>query len=175
MSQILSDDPRYPIGKFAFTAPEAGQWLQQLEVLPAELGEATAALSDRQLDTPYRDGGWTVRQLVHHVADSHANSYIRFRLALTEDAPVIKPYAEDRWAELEDAKSGPIGVSLNLLDAIHYRWVRLLRSLDDEQWQRVFVHPDNGRTSLLHALGLYAWHGKHHLAHVTNLSRRMGW
>jgi len=175
MSRSTADDFRYPIGKFAFTEPEIQKWLDELEALPAELGEATAMLNDGQLDTPYRDGGWTVRQVVHHVADSHANSYIRFRLAVTEDEPTIKPYAEDRWAELEDAKFSPIAVSLDLLDAIHRRWIRLLRSLDEGQWQRAFVHPENGRTTLEYALGLYAWHGKHHLAHVINLRRRMGW
>lgn len=175
MSDTTSVDFRYPIGKFEFTAPDRKSWLDELEALPFQLREATGRLSGSQLDTPYREGGWTVRQLVHHVADSHANSYIRFRLALTEHEPVIKPYAEDRWAELADAKFGPVAVSLQMLEAIHARWVVLLRSLDDSCWNRAFVHPENGRMTLDYALGLYAWHGKHHLAHVTHLGRRMGW
>ena len=136
---------------------------------------AVAGLDDRQLDTPYRPGGWTVRQVVHHYADSHANSYVRFRLALTEDAPVIKPYDEQRWAELPDAKSAPISVSLTLLSALHQRWVLLLRSLDDQTFARTFIHPELGEMRLDKTLGLYAWHCHHHVAHITNLRARQGW
>jgi uncharacterized damage-inducible protein DinB len=172
-------DLRYPVGRFKapadITSAQRTEWLKDLEALPAELATAVSGLDDQQLDTPYRPHGWTVRQVVHHVADSHMNSYVRFRLALTEDAPVIKPYAEDRWAELPDAKSAPIDVSLALLTSLHQRWVSLLRSLDDQGFARTFVHPENGETRLDKALALYAWHGHHHVAHINNLRKRMGW
>ncbi len=176
---VAGPDLRYPVGRFQspdeITAAHRAEWLNDLEALPAKLTAAVAGLDDRQLDTPYRPGGWTVRQVVHHYADSHANSYVRFRLALTEDAPVIKPYDEQRWAELPDAKSAPISVSLTLLSALHQRWVLLLRSLDDQTFARTFIHPELGEMRLDKTLGLYAWHCHHHVAHITNLRARQGW
>ena len=136
---------------------------------------AVNGLSKEQLDTPYREGGWTVRQVVHHVPDSHLNAYTRFKLALTENEPTIKPYAEDRWAELADTRSTPIETSLMLLDSLHDRWVRLLRSLQPEDWKKSFRHPELGLVSLEKNLSLYAWHGRHHVAHVTELRKRMAW
>ncbi len=149
--------------------------LDEIAGTPANLRSAVKGLSDAQLDTPYRAGGWTVRQVVHHVPDSHLNSYVRFKLALTEDEPTIKPYAEDRWAELADTKSTPIEVSLTLLESLHDRWVRLLRSLSTEDWKRTFRHPDLGAMNLEKTLALYAWHGRHHVSHVTELRKREGW
>jgi uncharacterized damage-inducible protein DinB len=172
-------DPRYPVGKFHYESslsPEQQQaFLDEIAKTPVNLRAAVQGLSDAQIDTPYRPGGWTVRQVVHHVPDSHLNSYVRFKLALTEDAPTIKPYAEDRWAELADSKATPIEVSLTLLDSLHDRWVRLLRSLTPEQWKRTFRHPDLGSMTLEKTLALYAWHGRHHVAHVTELRKRMSW
>ena len=134
-----------------------------------------ASLNDAQLDTPYREGGWTVRQVVHHVPDSHMNAYVRWKLALTEDQPTIKPYEEARWAELADTKSTPIDVSLALLDSLHDRWVRLLRSVKDSDFARTFRHPDHGVRTLDWMLLLYQWHGKHHTAHITQLRKQRGW
>lgn len=172
-------DPRYPIGKFHYEGPpseqQRRQFLDEIASTPANLRAAVRGLSPAQLDTPYRDGGWTVRQVVHHVPDSHLNSYVRFKLALTEDDPTIKPYAEDRWAELADSKSTPIEVSLTLLDSLHDRWVRLLRSLNADDWKRTFRHPELGAMTLEKNLALYAWHGRHHVAHITELRKRMGW
>jgi len=172
-------DPRYPIGKFSFAGPltpeQKKQFLNDIEQTPARLREAVAGLSDPQLDTPYRDGGWTVRQLAHHVPDSHMNSYIRFKLALTEDDPTIKPYMEDRWAELSESRQAPIEVSLALLDSLHQRWMLVLRSLTEADWKRTFRHPKLGPMTLEKNLALYAWHGKHHVAHVTKLREKMGW
>ncbi len=172
-------DPRYPIGKFRYEGPpteaQKQAFLNDIAQAPANLRAAVKGLAAAQLDTPYRDGGWTVRQVVHHVPDSHLNSYVRFKLALTEDEPTIKPYAEDRWAELADTKVTPIEVSLTMLEALHDRWVRLLRSLSPEDWQRTFRHPALGAMTLEKTLALYAWHGKHHVAHVTSLRERNGW
>jgi len=139
------------------------------------LRAALSGLSEEQLATPYRPGGWTLRQLAHHVPDSHMNSYVRFRLALTEDEPTIKPYLEDKWAELSDAQSAPVELSLSLLDALHARWILLLRSIADDGWQRTFRHPELGLMTLEKNLALYAWHGRHHVAHVTSLRERKGW
>jgi uncharacterized damage-inducible protein DinB len=172
-------DLRYPIGKFHFDGPLTEQQkqtsLDEIARTPTNLRAAVKGLSEAQLDTPYRPGGWTVRQVIHHVPDSHLNSYLRFKLALTEDDPTIKPYAEDRWAELADTKSTPVEVSLVMLDSLHDRWVRLLRSLTPEQWKRTFRHPDLGPMTLEKTLALYAWHGRHHVAHVTALRKREGW
>jgi uncharacterized damage-inducible protein DinB len=172
-------DPRYPIGKFHFDGSQTEQQkrglIEEIAQAPANLRAAVKGLSDKQLDTPYRDGGWTVRQVAHHVPDSHLNAYTRFKLALTEDTPTIKPYAEDRWAELADTKSTPIEISLTLLDSLHDRWVRLLRALKDEDWKRSFQHPELGLVSLEKSLSLYAWHGRHHVAHVTELRKKMAW
>lgn len=173
------DDPRFPIGKFRYDGPpndEAKQaFLEEIAQTPKKLRAAIQGLSETQLDTEYRPGGWSVRQVVHHVPDSHLNSYVRFKLALTEDDPTIKPYAEDRWAELADSKATPIEVSLTLLESLHDRWVRLLRSLTEEEWKRTFRHPDLGPMTLEKTLALYAWHGKHHVAHITELRKRMSW
>src|SRR5579871_3862943 len=172
-------DLRFPIGKFSAPAEvstaDRKQFIEQLKAAPARIRAAVAGLDNRQLDTPYRPGGWTVRQVVHHLPDSHMNSYIRFRWALTEDAPVIKSYHEDRWAELFDARSGSIAASLELLEALHARWVVLLESLGEADWKRSYVHPENGPRNLEQTLVLYAWHGRHHEAHITALRARMGW
>jgi len=170
---------RYPIGRprraESFTAQERSAAIEGIRQLPQSLRSAVAALSEEQLETPYRPGGWTVRQLVHHVADSHMNAYIRVRLGLTEDWPTIVPYQENRWAELEDASSGTVSTSFDLLQALHTRWVQLFASLDEQDWKRGYVHPENGRETLAQAVVLYDWHGRHHTAHVTQLTARMGW
>jgi len=176
----LSEDLRFPIGQFSRPASSmAGiraAHIQTLLLLPERLKAAVAGLSETQLDTPYREGGWTVRQVVHHLADSHANSYVRFKLALTEDWPTIKPYDEAAWAELSDARSLPVGVSLDLLTALHHRWVVLLESLAEEDFHRGYVHPDSGgRQNLAQVLALYDWHSRHHTAHIANLRQRMNW
>ncbi|HSZ62107.1 MAG TPA: bacillithiol transferase BstA [Terriglobales bacterium] len=174
-------DPRYPIGKFSYSGPltaeQKHRCLTDIEQTPARLRAALSELSDEQLNTPYRDGGWTLRQLAHHVPDSHMNSYIRCKLALTEDNPTVKPYMEDLWAELPEAKQAPIEISLALLDSLHQRWIwiLMLRKLTDADWQRTFRHPDLGPMSLEKNLALYSWHGRHHVAHVTALREKMGW
>lgn len=172
-------DLRYPIGKFVFAGPlgedQKQKCIDDITSAPANLCAAVKGLSEQQLDTPYRPEGWTVRQVVHHVPDSHLNAYIRFKLALTEDEPTIKPYAENRWAELADTKATPIEVSLSLLESLHDRWVRLLRSIQPEGWKRTFRHPELGVVSLEKNLALYSWHGRHHVAHITSLRERNGW
>ncbi len=172
-------DPRYPIGKFALpleiTSASRQQCIEAIAEAPAKLRAAVNGLSQTQLDTPYRDGGWTVRQVVHHVPDSHLNAYIRLRLALTEEQPTIKPYDENRWAHLPDAKAAPIEVSLALLDALHDRWLRLWRSLTADQFGRVLVHPEHGPRTVDWLLFLYAWHGRHHTAHITELRKLKSW
>ena len=172
-------DLRYPIGKFnpkpSITAEERQALIQQIEEAPANLREAVRGLDDRQLDTPYREGGWTVRQVVHHLPDSHLNSYIRFKWTMTESQPTIKAYEEQLWAELVDAKNGPIEVSLVLLEALHKRWVLFLRSLTPADFAKTFVHPENGLMNLDRLVQLYAWHGRHHVAHITSLRERMKW
>jgi hypothetical protein len=172
-------DLRYPIGKFKFEGPttpeQKEEQLNQIEQAPIRLRAAIKGLSDQQLDTPYRPEGWTVRQVVHHVPDSHLNAYVRYKLALTEDEPTIKPYAEDRWARLADTQATPVEISLAMLDALHDRWVRLLRSLQPEDWKRAFRHPELGLVTLEKNLALYAWHGRHHVAHITSLRERNGW
>ena len=178
-NEMKMSDPRYPIGPFKFagstTEAERQKFLNDIEEAPQALRAAVQGLTREQIETPYRDGGWTVRQVVHHVPESHMNAYIRFKLALTEDEPTIKPYLEDRWAKLEDVPSTPLEVSLSLLDSLHRRWVVLLRSLKPEDWKRSFRHPELGVVSLEKNLALYAWHGRHHVAHVTELRKRMGW
>jgi DinB superfamily len=172
-------DLRYPVGKFKYEGPatedQNQKYLADIDQAPANLRAAVKGLSDQQLDTPYRPEGWTVRQVVHHVPDSHLNAYIRFKLALTEDTPTIKPYAEDRWAQLADTETTPVEVSLTMLDSLHARWVRLLRSLTPEQWKREFRHPELGSMPLEKNLALYAWHGRHHVAHINSLRERNGW
>jgi hypothetical protein len=172
-------DLRYPIGKFAYsgslTEDEKQKFLDDIAQAPANLRKAVKGLSDQQLDTPYRPDGWTVRQVAHHVPDSHLNAYVRFKLALTEEEPTIKPYEEDRWARLPDTGATPVETSLTMLDSLHDRWVRLLRSLGPEDWKRAFRHPELGLVSLEKNLALYAWHGRHHVAHITSLRERNRW
>jgi hypothetical protein len=172
-------DLRYPIGKFHYegflSEEQKEKCLCDIAQAPIKLRAAVEGLSNQQLDTPYRPEGWTVRQVVHHVPDSHLNAYVRFKLALTEDEPTIKPYAEDRWARLSDTQTTPIEVSLAMMDSLHDRWVRLLRSLAPEDWKRAFRHPELGVVSLERNLALYAWHGKHHVAHITSLRERNKW
>ena len=173
------NDLRYPIGKFtydgAMTADKKKAYVDGVAQAPAKLRSAVKGLTDAQLDTPYRPGGWSVRQVVHHLPDSHLNAYVRFKLALTESDPTIKTYAEDQWAELVDSKITPIDVSMTLLESLHDRWVRLLRSLSDEDWKRTFRHPELGSMTLEKTLALYAWHGPHHVTQITNLQDREGW
>jgi hypothetical protein len=172
------DDLRYPIGPFAPGTPTAASrrnHLQSLGGAVSLLREAVKGLTPLQLDTPYRPGGWTPRQVVHHLPDSHMNGYIRFKMALTEEKPAIKTYEEARWAELEDSRLGAIEVSLKILDALHIRWGSLMRSLTPDDWKRVYIHPKNGKMTLDHALANYAWHGRHHTAHITSLRQRQGW
>jgi hypothetical protein len=170
---------RYPIGApsraESFTPEQRCEAIAGVRQLPANLRSAVAAFSEDQLATPYRPGGWTVRQLIHHVADSHMNAYVRVRLALTEDWPTIVAYEEARWAELEDARTAAVSTSLDLLQALHVRWVQLFTSLDEPDWKRGYTHPVNGRQSVEQALMLYDWHGRHHTAHISQLSARMGW
>ncbi len=174
----MSDDQRYPIGKYEpqpYSAEQKEKWLADLRFLPNELELAVQNLDQHQLDTPYREGGWRVQQLVHHVADSHINAYVRFKLGLTEDNPPIKPYEEKDWANLADV-SLPINISLTLLHALHLRWVAALKDITDEQWQRTVFHPEHKREmTIWFLLGMYAWHGRHHVAHITALKEKMGW
>jgi hypothetical protein len=174
------NDPRYPIGPFRFEGHadqrQREQWIAEIAAAPGYLRAAVAGLLPQQLDTPYRDKGWTVRQVVHHVPDSHLNAYTRIKLALTEDEPTIKPYDEARWAELPDARTAPLELSLTLLECLHRRWVLLLRELGPGDFDRRFWHPEHGRSITLNeVLALYAWHGRHHVAHITSLRSRMGW
>jgi uncharacterized damage-inducible protein DinB len=172
------DDLRYPIGRFIPPATSLASvrsaHIETLRRLPGRLRAAVDSLSGAQIDTPYREGGWTVRQLVHHVFDSHANSYVRFKLALTEDWPTIKAYDEAAWAKLADSR-GPIDVSLALIDGLHERWVMLLEAMTEEDFQKGFVHPEHGRQKLATTLALYDWHSRHHTAHITGLRTRQGW
>jgi hypothetical protein len=172
-------DLRYPIGEFKFEGPltyeDRRDFIDRIEETPARMRAAVAGLTEEQLDTPYRPEGWTVRQVVHHVPESHLTSYTRFKLAITEDEPTIKPYFEDRWAALADARQAPIALSLDLLDALHGRWVWFLRSLKEKDFARTFRHPEIGIVSLDKNVALYAWHGQHHVAHITSLRERMKW
>jgi uncharacterized damage-inducible protein DinB len=172
-------DLQYPIGKFEW-AGEAGdaqrrQWIAHLEQAPGELRRAVAGLTPEQVDTPYRPQGWTVRQVVHHLCDSNINSYVRFRLALTEDVPPVKPYDQERWATLEDARTAPLELSLSLLESLERRWALLLSSLAPADFARTFRHPEIGLVPLERYLGLMAWHGRHHIAQIISLRERMGW
>jgi len=172
-------DLQYPVGRFAWpdavSLDDRRRYIDEIEQTPKNMRAAVAGLSDQQIDTPYRPGGWTLRQVVHHMPDSHLNSYVRFRLALTEDEPTIKPYDEARWAELADARTAPVELSLTLLDSLHKRWVLLLRSLSAADCAKKFRHPELGEVTLEKNLALYAWHGRHHVAHITSLRERMGW
>ncbi len=172
-------DLRYPVGRFQWpekiNEEDRRRCLREVEEAPAKLREAVQSLSDAQLETPYRDGGWTVRQVAHHLADSHMNAYVRFKLALTEDEPTIKPYDQELWAKLPDAKTAPIEPSLMLLESLHQRWVTLLKSVSAADFKRKLKHPEWGTISLEQVLAQYAWHGRHHVAHITSLRKRMGW
>jgi len=171
------DDLRYPIGRLtpsANTEEVRAAHIETLRNLPVRLRQAVSGLSGSQLDTPYREGGWTVRQVVHHIADSHANAFIRFKLALTEDWPTIKPYDEAAWAKLADSEL-PIEESLVFIDALHVRWAALLDSLTEKDFEKGFVHPESGRQTLAKALATYDWHSRHHTAHITRLRERKGW
>lgn len=172
-------DPRYPIGTFQpeeqIDDAKRRELIQQIADTPSKLIAAVKGLTEQQLDTPYREGGWTVRQVVHHLPDSHLNSYIRVRLALTENEPTIKPYEEKLWAELYDARTAPITLSLQLLESLHARWIVLLRSLKPADFVRTFRHPVNGVRNIDWLLQLYGWHGRHHVAHITSLRERMKW
>jgi len=175
----MTPDPRYPIGKFeapsAYSPELRATLINEIASAPAAMRAAVTGLGDAQLDTPYREGGWRVRQVVHHVADSHANAYVRVRLALTEDEPMVKTYDEAKWAELVDARTLPVEVSLALLEALHSRWVVLLRALGDDQWHRHYKHPDYGKVALEWVLAQYAWHGRHHVAQITTLRAQRKW
>jgi hypothetical protein len=177
MGDQREDPLRYPIGRASFkpelSARERGELIDTIARLPARLRDAVAGMSDAALDTPYRPGGWTARQVVHHLPDSHMNAYVRFKLAVTETEPTIKPYEEGEWARLTDS-AGPIDVSLDLLTALHARWTGWMRSLDDAAWSRTYMHPESGRTALEKTLQIYAWHGEHHLAHVRNVREKAG-
>ena len=172
-------DLRFPTGKFqrppSLDAAGIARAIDIVAETPAKLRDAMRGLSDAQLDTPYRPDGWTVRQVAHHVPDSHLNAYVRFKLALTEDTPTIKPYEEALWAELPDVKAVPVATSLTLLDTIHERWVAILRAMTPAQFERMLVHPETGRQRLDQVLALYAWHGPHHIAQITSLRQRQGW
>ena len=172
-------DTRYPIGRYEppteVNAAARQGFIEQIEQAPAALAAAVDGLDDGQLDTPYREGGWTPRQVVHHVADSHINAYVRFKLALTEPNPTIRPYDQPAWARLPDASRAPVDLSLDILTPLHRRWVEMLRSIDEAGWERTFQHPELGTVALPWNLGLYAWHGRHHTAHITALREKMGW
>jgi len=177
---MTDQELKYPIGKF--TKPETisqetlTQWIADIASFPERLKKEVSHLADAQLDTPYRPEGWTIRQVVHHCADSHINSLIRFKWALTEEKPTIKPYFEDRWAELADSKTFPIQSSIQILEGVHARWVALLSGFDNNDLQRIYIHPEHNKEfSLAEAIGLYAWHCNHHLAHITTLKKRKDW
>lgn len=176
----ITMDDRYPIGRFVYDGDSSrgaiNRSIADIESLPVLFRAAVDGLNDEQLDTPYRDGGWSSRELVHHVADSHMNAYVRCKLALTMNAPTIIPYDEAEWAKLPDVKSVPIGVSLNLIDALHARWAALFRAMPDTEFERTYIHPEQQNPAPLRAVAaLYAWHGRHHTAHISTLRGRKGW
>ena len=175
----MNEDLRYPIGKYVpqpYSDELKKSWSEDIKFLPALLENAILDLTESQMQTPYSDGGWTVHQVVHHVADSHMNALTRFKLGLTEDKPTIKPYDEGAWVQLSDVKNLPVNVSLTFLHALHARWYELIRNISDEEWNRTVVHPEHKKEmSIWYLLGSYAWHGKHHAAHITNLRERNGW
>jgi hypothetical protein len=178
--EISLEQLKYPIGRFVRPASvsetERFAMIQIIKDFPSKLEKAISGWEDARLDTPYRPGGWTVRQVVHHVCDSHINSYCRFRLALTEDNPTIKPYLEEKWAELPDARYHPVQVSLSILRGVHERWCVLMQAMRSDDWKKTFNHPEyNDTRTLEQALASYAWHSEHHLAHVTGLAQRIGW
>ena len=170
---------RYPIGRFSapdeISAEQIKTYIKTIEESPVKYRKAVQDLNEEQLGTPYRSGGWTIRQVIHHVPDSHLNSYVRFKLGLTENKPTIKPYDEAKWAELDDSRDTPVEVSLTLLESLHKRWANLLRSMTEKDFQKTINHPERGEMRLDKMLALYDWHCKHHLAHIINLRKRMGW
>jgi hypothetical protein len=172
---MSTTDLSYPIGRFQPGAQNRKLILLEIADTPGRLRDAVEGLTENQLDTPYRPGGWTVRQVVHHLADSHMHSYIRTKFALTQNEPTIMPYDENAWAVLRDAKSGPLESSLLLLEGLHTRWVQLLKSIDEEDWKRKFNHPERGVLALDVNAAIYAWHGRHHTAHITELRKRESW
>ena len=175
----MTTDPRYPIGKYIvqpFSEKLLGEWLIDIKNLPQHLENSILNLDEQQLNTAYRDGGWTVKQVVHHVADSHMNAYIRFKLGLTEDKPVIKPYEEAAWAEMADTKNLPINISLTLLHSLHIRWYEILKNMSHDELNKTVYHPEHKKEfTLWELLGMYAWHSKHHVAHITSLREREKW
>ena len=180
MKNTELENLKYPIGKFIvpvnISENEIRKYIYDIEKLPTELRELVSDFSEEQLNTKYREGGWTVKQVVHHIVDSHMNSYIRFKLALTEETPEIRPYAEDKWAELEDGKNCDIKISLALLDALHFRWVMLLKSMTKMDFEKKFIHPEHKKEfSLGEATAMYSWHGRHHLKHISGLKERNNW
>ncbi len=170
---------RYPIGKFRYNADAAvksrKESIRELETLPEKLRAAVSGFNEEQFNTPYREEGWTVKQVINHIADSHLNAYIRLKLALTEDNPVIKPYNQTDWGWLADSQLTPAAVSLILIESLHTRWCILLNSLDEKEFNRTYVHPESGQLNIEYLVSLYAWHSKHHTAHITSLRKRMGW
>lgn len=172
-------DARYPIGKYEpqpFSEKQKKEWLDDIKFLPLALENAILNLDASQFDTPYRDGGWTVKQVVHHVADSHINAYCRFKLGLTEDNPTIRPYDQELWAQMPDSQNVPVNVSITLLHAVHTRWMEILRNITDADFDRTIFHPEHKKQmTLWYLLGMYAWHGRHHTAHVTALREKMKW
>ncbi len=178
MSTAALSDLSYPIGKFQWTGPNTEaqrvEFIEAIAAVPQKLRTAVANLSDKQADTPYRPGGWTVRQTVHHIADSHMNAFVRFKLALTENEPLVKPYNEKAWADMPDSKL-PLEVSLRLIDSLHERWTVILQNMRPADFERTLKHPELGEVNLDKYVALYAWHGKHHVAHIANLREREGW
>jgi uncharacterized damage-inducible protein DinB len=173
-------DPRYPIGQYEpkpFSIPQKVEWLADIKFLPLQIENAILNLDEAQLHTPYREGGWTVHQLVHHVADSHMNAYCRFKLGLTEDNPTIKPYDENKWTQLHDVEKLPVNISLTILHAVHTRLYETLKYVKDDEWNnRTIFHPEHKKTlRLWYLLGMYAWHGRHHTAHITSLREKLKW
>lgn len=172
-------DPRYPIGKYEpqpFSEKQKQDWLNDIKLLPIAIETAILNLDEAQLETPYREGGWTVKQLVHHVADSHINAYCRFKLGLTEDNPTIRPYEEALWAELKDTQNVPVNISTTLLHAVHIRWYEILVNMTNDEYNRTIFHPEHKKQfTLWHLLGMYSWHSRHHTAHITSLRGNRGW
>jgi uncharacterized damage-inducible protein DinB len=172
-------DLRYPVGRFEsrekLTPEERKKMIEEIAATPQRLRDAVRGLDERQLDTPYREGGWTVRQVIHHIPDSHLNAYIRFKLALTEDSPTIKPYDEASWAMLPDVQRTPVETSLTLLESLHARWNTLLEAMAPQEFERPLTHPDHGRRTVDWLVAMYSWHGRHHVGHITSLKQRMGW
>jgi len=179
MTDLNEQEYRYPIGRMKIegeiTPEMIKSFIRDIEAAPDNLRKAIEGLSDEQLNTPYREGGWTIRQVVHHLPDSHLNSYIRFKLALTEDNPIVKPYFESRWAELPDSFNTPVSISVELFANLHARWANLLNSLSPADFKRTFRHPESGQVNLERTVAIYAWHGKHHIAQITSLKQRKGW